>query len=450
MPDLKEDISKKEEVKTSAEQQAVSDRTDEIRSEDVNDILSHVPSWMIRWGITLIFTLILLLLFLSWLIKYPDIITGPAELTTENPAVRLVTNTGGRMQAIILEDGAKVKPGDNIAALESPLSQDELSYIMDFALNIYDLLDDPVVVLEQPDPKISLGALQAPFNTMWSTAFEYRTMMTDGYEELRIASLEEKERQSQDLIYIADRQIQIVTSELDARREVYLDNQRLYNEGIIGKMEFYTEEATFRQKEMELENLKRSRTELDISMANLQQEIRDRRHEVVLKTEQLRSNLVLQLNTVRSALEEWKINYHFVAPVEGELVHLDSWNEGQFIKPGTELFAVVPDDKSYKVHIQVPAQGYGKIEIGQRARIDVNGYPAAEYGYLQGTIVELKEMSLEGQYLATVLLDDGLKTTHRVTLTYVPEMTGTGQIVTEDMRLFQRLFVNIRKAINRE
>ena len=46
----------------------------EIRSDEVQEILSAVPNWMIRWGITLIFGLIIMLVFISWFIKYPDII----------------------------------------------------------------------------------------------------------------------------------------------------------------------------------------------------------------------------------------------------------------------------------------------------------------------------------------------------------------------------------------
>ena len=57
-------------------------KIEQIRSDEVQEIISAVPSWMIRWGITLIFGLILMLVSLSWFIKYPDIIFGNAILTT--------------------------------------------------------------------------------------------------------------------------------------------------------------------------------------------------------------------------------------------------------------------------------------------------------------------------------------------------------------------------------
>ena len=48
--------------------------TFELRSEEVQDILTKVPHWMIRWGTVLIFTIIVMLFFVSWFVKYPDVV----------------------------------------------------------------------------------------------------------------------------------------------------------------------------------------------------------------------------------------------------------------------------------------------------------------------------------------------------------------------------------------
>jgi len=55
----------------------------ELRSDEVQEIMSYVPNWMIRWGITLIFILIALGIFITWFIKYPDVISGSATLSTK-------------------------------------------------------------------------------------------------------------------------------------------------------------------------------------------------------------------------------------------------------------------------------------------------------------------------------------------------------------------------------
>jgi len=47
----------------------------ELREENVQEILTAVPHWMIRWGNTLFCTLIILLLAMAWLVQYPEVVS---------------------------------------------------------------------------------------------------------------------------------------------------------------------------------------------------------------------------------------------------------------------------------------------------------------------------------------------------------------------------------------
>ena len=69
------------------EQESATPNLIEIRSEEVQEIISHVPNWIIRWGITMIFIVFLILLSISWFVEYPDIIKAKVVLTT-SPAPR--------------------------------------------------------------------------------------------------------------------------------------------------------------------------------------------------------------------------------------------------------------------------------------------------------------------------------------------------------------------------
>jgi hypothetical protein len=47
----------------------------ELRSEEVQEILTRVPHWMIRWGSLVILFILLSLFVVAYLIKYPDIVS---------------------------------------------------------------------------------------------------------------------------------------------------------------------------------------------------------------------------------------------------------------------------------------------------------------------------------------------------------------------------------------
>jgi hypothetical protein len=86
----------------------------ELRSEEVQDILTRVPHWMIRWGSVVIFVLLAMLLFVSWLVKYPDIVSSQIVITTAVPPQKLVAKTSGRIETLLITDKAFVGPNTRL------------------------------------------------------------------------------------------------------------------------------------------------------------------------------------------------------------------------------------------------------------------------------------------------------------------------------------------------
>lgn len=91
----------------------------ELRSEEVQEILTKVPHWMIRWGNLLFLSLIVLLLLISWFVKYPDVITSQAMVTTEVPPQKKYTNSTGKLDAILVSDNDLVEKDQPLAIIEN-------------------------------------------------------------------------------------------------------------------------------------------------------------------------------------------------------------------------------------------------------------------------------------------------------------------------------------------
>ena len=51
----------------------------ELRSEEVQEIMGTVPSWIIRWGITVLFGVVLSLFVGSYFFRLPEVVE--AEMT---------------------------------------------------------------------------------------------------------------------------------------------------------------------------------------------------------------------------------------------------------------------------------------------------------------------------------------------------------------------------------
>ena len=91
----------------------------EIRSEHVQEILTKVPNWMIRFGNTLILGLVLMLLFISWFVKYPDIINSEASVTTKLPPQKKYALTTGKLDFLFIKDNQSVQEGQLLAVIEN-------------------------------------------------------------------------------------------------------------------------------------------------------------------------------------------------------------------------------------------------------------------------------------------------------------------------------------------
>ena len=80
------------------------------RSEEVQDIIDRMPTRWTLWTVMVITILVSVMLFLSFVIEYPDTVDGEISLTGQTAPVRLVAGTTGRMH-LLLERGATVHPG---------------------------------------------------------------------------------------------------------------------------------------------------------------------------------------------------------------------------------------------------------------------------------------------------------------------------------------------------
>ena len=62
----------------------------ELRSEEVQEVMGQIPAWIVRWGITLLFVVVLALLVGSYFFIYPDVIETEMTLTSREPVVKFV------------------------------------------------------------------------------------------------------------------------------------------------------------------------------------------------------------------------------------------------------------------------------------------------------------------------------------------------------------------------
>jgi len=82
--------------------------------------------------------------------------------------------------------------------------------------------------------------------------------------------------------------------------------------------------------------------------------------------------------------------------------------------------------------------------VGQRINIQLDGYPYLEYGFLTGCITSVASMPDKDTYTATFEIRNSQSTSYGKAIRQTGDLSGTGEIITEDLCVAERLIGPLR------
>ena len=419
-----------------------------IYSEEVRDVLSAPPKAIFKWGNTILLVFILLLLFLSWFIKYPDIIRAEVLITTQIPPEKLVAKTSGKIQAILIDDKKIVNENTPLAVIEN-------------AANYKD-----VFLLKAITDTISLSNSKFPFEKLQAAQFGEIENSFAMFQKEYIASELNKQlqpykvessaqsfesKQLRERLQLLEGQKEINQSELKLLKTDVERYEKLFKKGIISAQEIEKQRLIYLQDEKNYKSLLSSISQLKSSINELNRSSKTTIINESTTSINLERSVMQSFYQLKKAIKDWELNYVFRSSVKGTVSFLQIWSENQTINTGENMFAIIPStEKGYIGKVKAVAQNSGKLQIGQKVNIRLANYPDREFGVIEG---KLKTISLtpdkEGNLLLNIELPNGLQTSYKKQINFQQEMTGTADIVTEDLRLLERLLYQFRDIFRR-
>ena len=147
-------------------------RTHTLHPEDVDELLAQMPGWPLRWGISLMFGVVMLLLGLAWFVKYPDVIKGRITITTSTPPATVVARAGGNIHLLVI-DKTLLNPNQAFATIGGNTRYDDVVALRQALVSFQVILDSNQLPPESarsstislPD-RLELGELQEPYNAL--------------------------------------------------------------------------------------------------------------------------------------------------------------------------------------------------------------------------------------------------------------------------------------------
>ena len=151
------------------------------------------PKWIVRWGIVIIFLVVLVLLAGSYFYKYPDLIIARVTIVSENPPVSVVARSDGKLEKIFVADKQQVDANTLLGIIENPANHEDAYELIKFLDSIQPWFSQPEMLRNLLfEKEYRLGQNHAYYSTLVSQIREYQTSVIYNTYEQRITSLEKQ------------------------------------------------------------------------------------------------------------------------------------------------------------------------------------------------------------------------------------------------------------------
>lgn len=427
----------------------------EIRSEEVNDILSRPPRWIIRWGIGVIFLVVLIILVGSSFFKYPDVITAPITVTSEILPANIISKVSGRLENLFVKDGGSVDANELIAIIESSTEYSSFKTLKNLSGEFSKTISNGKILYGLTFPaNLKLGNIQSSYTQFFKSYNDYKSFMETNYYGKKIVFVNNQIEQQKLMLNLSERQLKITSEQYELSRRSYKRDSLLFSQGVLSQTDIEQSKTKLLTANQQYENTKSSIVNMKLSILQAEQSVFELNQEKTEKIKSYESSISGNFNILLAQMADWEQNYLLISPIRGKVSLTNFWQENQNINNGEIVLTVIPyKNKGISGKVYLPLQGAGKVKIGQLVNVKFDNYPYMEYGMIQAEIIKISTIPITVNNNKALILDirfpDGLMTNYGIKLDSGEEMIGTCEIVTENLSLFQRLLNPVKFVIKK-
>lgn len=420
-----------------------------LRSEEVQEIISRPPAWLIRWGITIIFIILSLLIGLSFLIRYPDFVEAKVLVTTADPTERISARFNGQIEHLFVKNGDPVKVGQPLAGIKSTAKLEDVLLLKSTLEKVPFVKENDFLFPVELFSGLVLGEVALSFLEFERSYMEYRLIQelkpfTRQLEGIRASIKEIKKRITSQLS-----QKELLDRRLSLAKIDYERNRILHQQGIIADKDFESQEMEYLLIEEQVNQMAISISQLQESLITTNQMIITTN--INREEEESRSmkEMIQSYQRLKRSIQEWEYSYLMKSSINGIVSFQKVWGSNQQVNSGELIFTVLPDNKSQLIGaMKINSQNAGKVSVGKKVMIKLDNYPFQEFGALIGRISSIAvSPDEEFNYFVYATLPQGTMTSFNKEIPFNQELLGNAEIITEELSVANRLFFSLRKRI---
>jgi len=424
------------------------DENIKLFSSEVQEIISQKPVWIVRNGIVVFLMITIAIIAISFCIKYPDIVNANAELISVNAPKEIKAKTDGRLLRLLVKEGQQVQENDILGFVESRAFHNEVISLSNLVENIEFLAEtksERLPSLLKNNYK-NLGELQPSYQVFMQSFNTFCQYISSGYY------LRKKRMLQTDLTFLQklhdnlNNQKVLQVEDLDLADKNFAASKSLSNDKIIADVEFRNERSKLISKAMTI-------PQIDASILNNENGRHEKNKEIAQLENEIDQQKVIflqALNTLKSQINDWTNKYMFTASLSGKIAFNRILEENMLLSVGQTICFINPNNTQVYASVLIHQANFGKIKIGEKVILKFPSYPHQEYGTVTGKLEFIAAIPTDSGYNARVLLPNGLSTNYKKQLQFHEGLIARAEIITEDLKLSDRIFNGLRSVLKRD
>jgi len=415
-----------------------------LYSEPVNEIMGNPPSRIVRSGTVVIFTLLALFIFFMWIIRYPDVIPSPVEITTTNPPVTLISKITGHIQQLNVRDGEKVSKDQLIGVMETTASLREIDSLRAILNTITSAGPSLLPEFSQ------LGELQESFATYRKNHKNLISYDINDFYGSKISAARQEISGLKEYLRRLEIKENLYSENQKIEEKKYKRDSELFQGKYISESQLEQAYQSLLKNNIELQQVRLDLSAKFIELAEKEQALQDYIIKRSEEREKLLSTVEESFLNLKAQMNIWVSTYFLISPVAGTATFTKYWSVNQSVTKDEPVVSIVPADPGeFVVRINLKMQRSGKVLEKQLVNIKLSAYPYLEYGMVRGVVKSKSLVPEANAYIIEIELPKGLTTLYGVTVDFTQNMQGTAEIITEDLRLIQKIVNPIRHMITK-
>jgi hypothetical protein len=410
----------------------------EISSVEVQEIMGQIPSRIIRWGMVVLFSVIVSLVSISWFIQYPDLLRASVIITTTPAPHALVSRQSGQL-ILVVADNKDVQKGELIGYLKTNALPEDVQMIEGLLTSNKNIYAETLT--------LTLGDLQSAYSNLVSAERVLSNFLNNKAFDFQIIELKRQLITYTKLTRSLIHQLKLSSQELVLAKERYKTDSLLYTNQVLTLLDYNNAKSTWLQQQRSAETVQTSLINNEIQINDLKKQLTDTEIRKIEEQQKLEQEVLTARATLNAQITAWKERHLFTAPTSGKVVYLGFLENDLFVESSKTLFTIMPKEGTLVAKAQLPLLGSGKVKEGQEVNIRLDNYPFEQFGMLRGKVASISAMPNEERYQLTIEVPQELITSQKRKLEFRQQLTGTTEIITEDLRLLERFFYQFRMLV---